>query len=294
MASSLAGHILGMEGLHEFAHLRDAVVTVTGAISEARSHLQQVSEESVHLEVEGRLGVLTDQGFVSDIGKDKFCALLHMLDAYPRWHHIVDWTDVQDVFYFMYVPSENSATRRLQVRTSVGVGADKQLAIVHTIKRKLKTVDLKLQPLDSEGHCMEVDTAASIEAVDARVCISAEQQLPPELLPVAVTPNLVRIKQRKQYRLHSLGVEKPAFSIDLTIVYTGKTKSEAEQKQANEVSPTYEVEVECLSTPAYLQSCSQKESILALSILLKLLDFAVALNPNQSVTYACKGAAGVH
>jgi len=242
------------------------------------------------VEVEGRLGIFTDKGFNSNVGKQNFCTILAMLETYPQWHHVTNWVETQDVFYVIEIPSNVSGLdkpTRCQVRTSVGVDASKTMTICHTMKRKLKSVSMHVVPLGGCGSNSLSGTGDPLATpLDARVTVSVEHALPPEMLPVAVVSDLVRIKQRKRFTLSSLGVDNPAFAIDLTIVYSGKTKSEAERRQAAEQDAHYEVEVECLDPVAYLQTCNQEEPVLALSILLKLHDFAAALNPSTQVTFA--------
>ena len=47
---------------------------------------------------------------------------------------------------------------------------------------------------------------AQVDGFDARVAASLERVVPCELLPIAVSPDMVRIKQRKRFFLASLGV----------------------------------------------------------------------------------------
>jgi hypothetical protein len=107
---------------------------------------------------------------------------------------------------------------------------------------------------------------------------------------VAVTPDVVRIKQRKRFLLPSVGIEGDTFAFDLTVVYAGSNKSEAEKDQRNNENASYEVEVECLAPGSYLSTCGDDGSCLALSIIVKLLDFAQHLNPSIAVTFSPRGA----
>jgi hypothetical protein len=280
------------EVLQEYAHLGEVVALFASAIAEACPLLQETSEEDASVEIEGRLGVLGEGGFTANVGQQAFCSMLALLETCPQWRHVTGWTETQDVFYTVDVAPKFSGferAARLRVRTSVGLDAAKQLTLVHVTKRRLRTLDMRLRSL-GDPRCLGADASGGggdqrLHRVDARLSISLEQKIPAEALPIAVVPEFVRIKQRKRFLLSSRGVEKPAFAIDATVVYAGKTKTEAEQRQAAALDPSYELEVECLEPLAYLQSCNQEEALLALSIILKLRDFAAAMNPSVNTTF---------
>lgn len=277
-----------LESLQEYGHFDAVAAPVAQAIVEARPYLQCDSPDA-SVEIEGRLGTLGEQGaFNSNVGQQTFCSVLAQLETFPRWKHVTGWVESHDVFYSLSVPAEICGLDKatvMQVRTSVGLDAEKQLVLIHTLKRRLRSVTMQAAALSSGSSALDGQERLQTP-LQARVSVSVEQRLPLEILPVAVTPELVRIKQRKRFLLNSLGVEKPAFAIDMTIVYSGRTKSEAEQRQALAAEPSFEVEVECLQPQAYLQSCDQDETVLALSLILKLHDFIAAANPQTAVTLA--------
>jgi len=224
---------------------------------------------------------------VSDVGKETFESILNMLESYPGWHNVSQWIETQDVYYNIDLPSGIDGVKnvRTQVRTSVGLDSEKKMFLQHSVKKKLSSVDMDAVSLGScVSGCLPVAREKLKGPVGVRVGIAVEQHVPNELLPIAVVPTMVRIKQRKRFALNSLGVDGAVFCVDTTIVFSGCSKSEAEQKQASSQYASYEVEVECLDPRAYLQSCNQQESMLALSILLKLHDFLAFLNPHTSVT----------
>lgn len=285
---SCKGVMDSLEFLSEYSHLGPASSCVGDALQEVRAYLQR-SETGFFFEMEARLGTLSDRGFVSDVGQGTFTTLLTMLESYPRWHHVSGWVESQDVFYMIDLPTgpEGKVTQA-EVRTTVGLDAEKKITLNHCIKRKLRVLDLRVVTL---GSCNESSYLPALQEtlngpLNPRVSFSVEQSVPHELLPIAVVPTRVRIKQRKRFFITSLGVERPAFSVDMTIVYSGKSKSEAEQSQAAAKDAVYEVEVECLEPLAYLQSCNHQEQMLALSLLLKLHDFVSFLNPQTPITFA--------
>jgi mRNA capping enzyme, beta chain len=285
---SSKGTMDSLDFLAEFSHLGPASSCVGEALQEVRTYMQR-SEPGMFFEMEARLGSLSDNGYVSDVGQEAFTTLLGMLESYPRWHHVSGWVESQDVFYAINLPTgQDGKSAQAEVRTTVGLDAEKKIVLNHCIKRKLRVLDLRVVTL---GSCNESSYLPALQEtlvgpLNPRISFSVEQSVPGELLPIAVVPTRVRIKQRKRFFITSLGVERPAFSVDMTIVYSGKSKSEAEQLQMAAKDAIYEVEVECLEPLAYLQSCNQQEQMLALSLLLKLHDFVSFLNPQTPVTFA--------
>jgi len=290
-AGACRGPSGSLDELQEYAHLNEVVGLFRAAIVDVLPLLQEAASSGEHasVEIEGRLGRSTERGFEPDIGKEAFEAILGMLEAFPRWQQVMGWSETQDVYYTVDVAPQYSGyakATKLQVRTTVGVDAQRKVSLQHTVKKRLKVVDMKLR-VRGEAPCLLADSRASLlPCGDARMAVSLEQKIPSGALPIAVVPDLVRIKQRKRFLLSSLGVEKPAFAIDATLVFSGKSKREAEQKQASGAEPTYEVEVECLEPLAYLRSCHDDSALLALSMILKLLDFAAIVHPGVAMTYS--------
>ena len=250
-----------------------------------------------HIELEGRLGRLTSTGFNPDIGSSSFCLLLQMLEAFPRWSRIEPWEESQDVFYTVDLPGSivgdsNAQPRPLQVRSSIKAKTQvrpneteaQEISVSHIVKKKCGRVDLYLQSVDV-GCCALETRAGNFRPVDARISLSMEFPVPSDLLPMAVTPEFVRIKQRKRFFLGSLGVPGDCFSFDLSVVYKGHTRTEAEALQQKGDGASFEVECECLAPNEYLDATNNDATCLGLSILLKLLDFASTLNPSSPVTF---------
>lgn len=287
MSSSSRGVMDNLDFLSEYAHLSSASTYLAEAIQEFRSYMQR-GDAGILFEMEGRLGSMGENGYVSDVGRDKFSSLLLMLESYPHWHHVSGWVESQDVFYMIDIPAgPDRKSARSEVRTTVGLDEEMKITLHHCMKRKLRVIDLRAV---SQGSCSEASYLPALREtlngpVHPRISFAIEQTIPCELLPIAVVPTKVRIKQRKRFFIASLGMERPAFSVDLTIVYSGSSKSEAEQRQASSKDASYEVEVECLDALAYLQSCNQQEHMLAVSLLLKLHDFVAFFNPQTPVTF---------
>jgi hypothetical protein len=272
--------------LSQFSHLRDVAMQVARLISDVRAHLSASREHGV-LEIEARLGKMHDRGFEPDVGYDSFCRILQLLESYPRWTRVTPWQETQDVFYTVELPSEygGKSGNSTQIRTTVGSDAHGELEVVHHTKQRLRHVDMEMRLMDYKSCSMNVTRDSRVGGFDVRVVANLERGVPSELLPIAVSTDLVRIKQRKRFFLSSLGVEGEVFSFDVSVVYSGKTKSEAERKQSQQQGPCFEVEVECLQPQEYLKSSGGEDIMLALSLILKCQDFSSALNPSASVTY---------
>lgn len=261
-----------------YGHLKSPALSVQDLFRDLHSCLKQRLEGTV-IEIEARLGSFKEgRGFQSDLGRDTFYLLLQELESYKAWHSVADWSESHDVFYSIDLPGEFG--RRADIRTSVREGPSGELQLFHLIKRKLKAVDFSSssQKRSSEPGFLSApspqqeEDAAPCE-VALRVSSSIETEVPPELIPAAVVPKYVRIKQRKKFLLASVGIDQPVFCFDFSIVYAGKNKTEAERLQAaGQQGATFEVEIECLEPLLYLKSCDGHEGLLALSLLLKGCD----------------------
>ena len=274
----------------DYAHLRGAAIEVGAIISEVQPSLTNIEENGASLELEGRLGKIGGTCFNPDVGSAAFCAILALLETFPRWSRITPWEETQDIYFTAVLPSStltglDEESRPVQVRSTVRVSATGELEVIHVVKKKLRRVDLAMQSVDvgacALGTCA---TGGALQPLDARIALSIEKQVPADVLPVAVSPDLVRIKQRKRFFLASLGVPKDCFSFDLTIVYQGRTKSEAEINQRRNENASFEIECECLAPRDYLRTAGDP-MCLGLSIIVKLLDFVSALNPSSNVTF---------
>ena len=277
--------------MQNYANLKDAALHGATVVNEARPYLASQNPKEI-VEINARLGVWTANSFDSNIGTDMFCAILHLMDSYSRWSHTKDWAESQDVFYTLSLPSTGGDNQRVQVRTSVS-SDNGQHTVCHVVKKRIKDVDFELQSMDHGSCALGTDTRSLVHDVSAKITSSLKKHLPADILPVAVTPDVVRIKRQKRFFLTSLGIEGDCFVFDCTITYSGRSKSEAEQNQKHNQNPTFEIEIECLASEAYLNLCSNEGTCLSLSLLLKLHDFVAHLNQGMHVTFVPRGVNNV-
>jgi hypothetical protein len=280
------------------AHLHAAARMAAGVVAEARAQIRKMDDAAqAHVELEARLGRIVDGQFRSDVGVHSFREILRLLESFPRWSRVDRWEESQDVFYYMpldrvRMPALQSAQepKRLLVRTTATPSpTGRGLKTTHVVKHRMHHVDLRLHLLDLVACVDNTLENSPAVPVDMRVVSSIEATVPIELVPLAVQPHLVRIKQRKRFFLSSVGMRQESFVFDLTRVFSGKTKSEAEARQRSGQVSSHEIECECLDPLAYLQACdgitTNADMCLALSLILKVQDFAAALNSGAPVTY---------
>lgn len=233
-----------------------------------------------YFELEGRLGQMTPLGFVSNVGVKAFSSALALMEAYGGWRRTSDWEEHHDIFFKARVPEEllllgadqkESDAALRDVRSTVSC-SNGRVHVKHVVKRKLRHADFVAKSMLADN--------ATRTLFDIRVTASVETEISSDSLPVAVEPFFVRIKQRKRFFLGSCGVNGDCFSFDFTVVYHGKNKADAEAYQKSGTGASYEIECECMKTLEYIESPQSSCLLLALSLLMKLLDIVIALNPD--------------
>lgn len=218
--------------------LQAGVDAILPLIHEFRS-LQMTSEKQLELEI--RLGKRNKatQRWESEVSGSFFMSTMEMLDAFQGWSAPPLRQDVHDYFYTLPGTSQGGGKR---VRTSMTFGVP--CTVTHVVKSLVGLKDLKL-----------VD-----HSCDARISVKEEAPLQADELPDVVQPHLVRIKRRTSFHL-------PNWRIDMTQVWRGSSRTEAEESQASGQC-VYEVEVEFVGDRSYLASVT--DQYLATSLLLKL------------------------
>lgn len=189
-------------------------------------------------ELEARLGklIIDEQTnktrFVSGVDDQLFFAIETML-LHGEWDMIYKWTNITD---FLYQPHNVSITNVSQYDTLriSNIGGNQR---DHLVKKTLERNDFKNIGDVTNGY-------------DVRISLSQELKISPDDLSVVKTPFKVRIKHRESFFLVEPLFEGSKTNVryryDLTLVWNGETKSEAETKQMNEIPPdSYEIEIEC-------------------------------------------------
>lgn len=189
-------------------------------------------------ELEARLGKLVSDipngktRFVSGVDDQLFFAIETLL-LHGNWDMIYKWTNISD---FLYHPHHVNVTNVSQYDTLrvTNIGGNQQ---EHLVKKTLERKDFK-------------NIGDELQSYDIRISLAQELKIQPENFSVVRTPFKVRIKHRQSFFLVEPLYEGSNTNIryryDLTVVWDGETKSQAETKQMNEEPPNaYEVEIEC-------------------------------------------------
>lgn len=191
---------------------------------------------------------------------------LQRLESYTQWHTVHDWTFMIDYYYAIPHERWDQTGQPYIVRTTSQFVAD-QVRVRHMHKSKLQKFDFQFRPL----HHMGLYT----EGQDLRLVLNTEDPVPTEKIPLYTQTQQVRIKNRKSFWYQPTHAQKPLWSFDITQSWSGRTRSEAEQKQKTQ-APQYEFELECLDTTAYMQPDTRRDEwFLALAMAQKVQDLTV-------------------
>ena len=210
-------------------------------------------------EVEVRLGRRDNGRFVPGVDKSTMEAIVTKLEQYQGWYDQIDWAESVDYFAG-------------DVRYTTGYD-HRDFSIKHSAVRKRT---LASHDLISDAAC------------DMRVSRKQEQPVDIEKeLPVLFKPDHVRIKQRRTFTYRPSEWDKGVWRYDLTMVWSGATKTEAERWQQRDHPPLYEVEIEYVGGAEYLQAHGASRA--AHSMLLKcgdLLGDVTSLKPIGDAAHA--------
>jgi len=198
-------------------------------------------------EFEARLGEIGGAGFKAGVSMKQIDRMATLLGTFDEWSTVSEWLET----HTYYLPEDGL---RIEVCFD-----DDTMSVQPTAmeKRSLGTFDLATpNPLGPD-----VRFAAS------------EERLVDRALPAVVQPTHVRIKQRRYFEYTPQRYHAPAFRYDLTLVWSGRTKAEAEEWQRSERPPKYEVEIELTGGRAYVEAVGSDRA--ARSLLAKCRDLVV-------------------
>lgn len=221
-------------------------------------HYRQLLKEhpTLTFELEGRMGVVVDgDQFRANVPMDVISNAVELISSNPS---IVqeEWVELQDFFYRM-------GERPVRTRVSYDpIELTMHSATVH--KKKIQ----------------QVTALCGMANMAVRITLSEEEAITNP--PVTAATEHVRIQQRKVARWsRERGVERPDWQYELSLSWSGPTKSEAERKQREDgCAPSYEIEVELVSREYVVRKTDEH---IAASLILKLSDFL----PPGSERLAC-------
>lgn len=196
-------------------------------------------------EIEMRLGQFANGRFVGGVDATASSNIIKALSQYANWSTQTAWAETTD--YYLQ-----------DTRLSV--------AYDHTTYQIDRTACRK-----ERGEHVHVDTGNGVH--DVR--ISKRREVPVHIeseMPTVFLPTHVRIKQRRSftYRSRTSGWPGDLWRYDITIVWSGSTKGEAEEWQRSDRPPVYEVELEYIGGPEYIEHVGAEN--VSRSMCLKCID----------------------
>lgn len=185
------------------------------------------------LELEFRFGQLTPEGvWKTGVSASFFSSTMQLLRAFKGWCSVEEQVYMHDYFYTV------GDTR---VRTTMQIG--KPCVVTHVKKSVVGHRPIRLH--DAPFH--------------VRVSLKTEEEIEGGALPVMVTPDLVRLKERTSFSLEN-------WRFDFTRVWRGESRVKAEEQHMAD-NAEYEIEVEFIGSKAYLMTLT--DEYMATSGLLK-------------------------
>lgn len=257
-----------------YEHHREAAARVAELLDRAVARQTRLGAgESI--EVELRLGRIVEEDgkrhFEADVG-DAFSAVLGMLESYQGWLSVSDWEESEDV---LFRAPANGGWVDVRSRIEYQGGS---LSVCNVRKERIGSIDLSAQVIEDGG-----DAEVREAPLHMRVSAAVEQEIPRDALPPAVQPLGSRLRRRKSFSLGSVGAAGAIFRFDCTRIWDGPTRRETEEKRASGADCQRSVEIECVGMREYLAACQGDTSLLALSLLLKAMDFVAALAPTSAL-----------
>lgn len=226
------------------------------------------------IELEARLGTVGDNGsFEPGVEPASWYAALALLEMGDTWDETRShgWREDHVTHYVLPLTNE-------PVRTIASYGKE-HIGVVHQHKKVIEKRTFIAVAGDPSSACCATTSATAAQAsgsgsaaarckrrrrgYDVRVALSREEQVLPNRVPNVAHPEHVAIRQRRRFAAG-------AWAVDLTMVWSGRTKEEAEQKQRRGPAQ-YHIEVECIDPVAYLDSHAHDVHIAA-SVLMRIVD----------------------
>lgn len=292
-------------------HIAHAIPAVAQLVQKLRQCVLHEKDASVAYELEARFGQCTFQPnrfgvpvphFVSGVSVDTMGRIMRDLASFQHWFRVVDFSEMQDFVYPVHqlgsvrtsVHYDDKTSGTVQRRHIIKERVDS--VIVRLVLPEQAAVDAAISPdsglsvpgrtLVSAPWCGTANNsnttmlknagnnAAAQHYFDMRIDLNREKEIPQDdpRLPHLINTTHMRIKQRKSYMYASKGALQPTWQFDVTLSWSGKTKTEAEAKQQSE-PPVCEVECELLNPRHVLIENGKDDQYVAASLLCKMSDF---------------------
>lgn len=258
---------------------------VERVLAVARTYLARTgSEPHRHLELEVRLGTPGhgDGAFAAQVGADPYQLVALELQRFEGWARYENrgemvryqyrhrGRDVRTTTFLAPPPAPQPGA--CPVREASARGAPSVLRREHGTKELLARATF--------GH---PGWGSGSQNLGCRVALAVETELREDEVPAAAEPQHVRIVQRNSYVLDG-------WRYDLSVVWSGATRTEAEQRQMAGQGAAYEVEVECEDLPAQLASRTDRD--LAAAVLRRAKSLLRLTQPARVVLKPLDGPAG--
>lgn len=228
-------------------------------------------------EVEARVGMERGGRFVTGTTKSFLDSTILMLESSPDVDSSLPWVEEQD-YHYSFNPS--TLTQQEEEAGEEGGGKGKRgrelssdSSPLHPFFSKCKqtgTPSLKKKPtanVRTRVRCDDTTLSLTTETVQKQRLGSVDLKIGPLLVrvssakeevveppPIVYKTHLVRIKQRRRFLLKPRSESlSPTWAFDVSLMWIGSTRSEAEKKQRSQDPDEYHVECECVSD-SYLDS----------------------------------------
>lgn len=208
-----------------------------------RVYRREADADPSGLELEVRFGTITAPVVKTGVSGEFVDRTLQLVQTNPSIA-VSEWVEMTDFFYS--VPSKGERRSRSRYDTD-------EMRVDTEVVSKKRLAECQLR----HG------------SVAMRVVVSRE--VPDAACETLVDPTHVRIQHRRTATLPTPSV--PTWVVDFSMVWSGSSKMEAEQRQMRGECPQYALELE-LVDPGYV--ASHEDAYVACSLALKAADFLPA------------------
>jgi hypothetical protein len=227
-------------------------------ISGLYDNYRLAKKKNLNYELEIRLGKYGDNGkFNTGVSKDFFLTCLQHVNTYEGWTNVSDPIEFEESQYL------DEAGRQIRTRTFYN-SEKNNVDVIHNIKRRILIKDFQIK---SE---LGFDINVEENIPDLRFSIASEEVVD-QINDTHVTTSRVTIKQRQSFKYTPENYTEPCLQYDFSISWSGKTRSEAEKHQRNQMNTKYEIELELINDNYFNHVHTYTYPILSMTT--KMIDF---------------------